>query len=160
MSDHIPAAASPSHSGASWGIVSLVAAVAVTLVCGIGYAAYFSQTPAPHDDKMQQAIAMRLQKIGSVNLVPPAAEASAAGGEVSVGEALYKKSCSACHGSGAAGAPKFGNKDDWAPRIAQGMDTLLKVAINGKGGMPPRGASTASDDDLKAAVEYMVENAK
>ena len=66
----------------------------------------------------------------------------------------------ACHGTGVAGAPKFGDKAAWAPFIATGMDAMLKVAINGKGAMPPRGASTATDDELRAAIQYMVDHAK
>ena len=77
-----------------------------------------------------------------------------------VGEALFKQTCQACHGAGVAGAPKFGDKAAWAPRIAQGEDTLFKHAIGGfqgkSGVMPPKGGSTASDDDVKAAVRYMV----
>jgi cytochrome c5 len=75
------------------------------------------------------------------------------------GEAIYKKSCIACHLSGAAGAPILGNKDVWAPRIAQGMDVLYDIALNGKPGtgMLPKGTCAAcSEDDLKAAVDYMV----
>jgi cytochrome c class I len=49
-----------------------------------------------------------------------------------------------------------GDKDAWAPRIATGMDELMKVAINGRGGMPARGGTKASDDELKTVVEYMV----
>ena len=59
-----------------------------------------------------------------------------------------------------AGDQFKGDKAAWDPRIAQGMDTMMKIAINGKGAMPPRGASTASDDELRAAVQYMVDAAK
>ena len=63
--------------------------------------------------------------------------------------------------SGAAGAPKLGDKGAWGSRIAAGMDSLYKNAINGKGAMPPKGGSMAlSDDDVKAAVAYMVEQSK
>ena len=88
----------------------------------------------------------------------PAAAAPAA--DPAVGKALYDKSCVTCHGAGVAGAPKFGDKAAWAPFIATGMDAMLKVAINGKGAMPPRGASTATDDELRAAIQYMVDHAK
>lgn len=77
------------------------------------------------------------------------------------GESVYKKTCALCHASGVAGAPLPGNKEDWAPRIAQGNDVLYKHAIEGftgaKGMMPARGgAATLSDDDVKAAVDFMV----
>ena len=72
------------------------------------------------------------------------------------GEALYS-ACAACHATGAAGAPIVGKADAWAPRIANGMDTLVSNAINGKGAMPPKGGSMhLNDDQIRAIVEYMV----
>ena len=65
-----------------------------------------------------------------------------------------------CHAAGVAGAPKLGDKAAWAPRLAQGMDTLAQSAIKGKGAMPARGGSSASDADLRAAVEYMAGTVK
>ncbi len=76
------------------------------------------------------------------------------------GAALYKSVCFACHAAGVAGAPKFGDKAAWAPHIAKGIPTLLASVKNGKGAMPARGGSAASDADLLAAVEYMVDAAK
>ena len=69
------------------------------------------------------------------------------------------------HGQGIAGAPKFGDKALWAPRVAQGVDVLYQHALNGfqgKGGlMPPKGGNTSlSDAEVKAAVDYMVAAAK
>lgn len=93
-------------------------------------------------------------------VVAPAPAAAAPAADPAVGKALYDKSCVTCHGAGVAGAPKFGDKAAWAPFIATGMDAMLKVAINGKGAMPPRGASTATDDELRAAIQYMVDHAK
>ena len=69
---------------------------------------------------------------------------------------VYNGICAACHASGAAGAPKAGDKAAWAPRIAQGKDTLYKNAIGGKGAMPPKGGSSISDDDFKKVVDYLV----
>ena len=74
--------------------------------------------------------------------------------------ALYTQACQVCHGAGVAGAPKLGDKAAWAPRLAQGIDGLTASAIKGKGVMPPRGGSAASDADIKAVVTYMVSNAK
>ncbi len=65
-----------------------------------------------------------------------------------------------CHAAGVAGAPKLGDKAAWAPRLAQGMDTMVQSAIKGKGAMPPRGGSSASDADLRGAVEYMAGTVK
>ncbi len=81
------------------------------------------------------------------------------------GEHVYKGTCVMCHGTGAGGAPKFGDKGEWGPRIAQGNATLYEHALKGfngtKGAMPARGAnSSLSDDDVKAAVDYMVSAAQ
>ena len=93
--------------------------------------------------------------IAAVAPVPAVASANAA-----AGAALYKSVCFACHAAGVAGAPKFGDKTAWAPHIALGIPTLVASVKNGKGAMPPRGGSAASDADLLAAVEYMVGAAK
>jgi cytochrome c5 len=77
------------------------------------------------------------------------------------GKKVYEASCAACHATGAAGAPKLGDKAAWAPRLKQGNDTLYASALKGKGAMPPKGgAANASDDDIKAAVDYMTAAAK
>jgi len=77
------------------------------------------------------------------------------------GEKLYKSTCFACHGTGVAGAPKFGDKAAWAKYIETGVDAMVQVAMQGKGAMPPKGgAAAASEADIRAAVEYMVNAAK
>jgi cytochrome c5 len=68
----------------------------------------------------------------------------------------YNKSCIACHASGAAGAPRFGNAADWAPRLAKGVDKLLQSTKNGLNAMPPKGlCMDCSDADFKALIQYM-----
>ncbi|MGW8309028.1 MAG: c-type cytochrome [Achromobacter pulmonis] len=77
------------------------------------------------------------------------------------GEKLYKSVCFACHATGVANAPKFGDKAAWEPYIKTGMDAMVKVAMQGKPPMPPKGgAANASEDDIRAAVQYMVNAAK
>lgn len=83
---------------------------------------------------------------------PAVAVAAAAAG---AGEALYKQACQVCHAAGVAGAPKLGDKTAWAPRLQTGIDALYQSALKGKGAMPPKGGSSASDADLHAAVEFM-----
>ena len=74
------------------------------------------------------------------------------------GEPIYNQACMACHMTGAAGAPIIGNADQWGPRLEQGMDTLYQHSIDGFGAMPPKGGFTnLSDDEVKAAVDFMVD---
>jgi cytochrome c5 len=88
------------------------------------------------------------------------AAVAAAAPSSDAGKKLYDTNCMACHAAGVAGAPKFGDKAVWAPRIATGMDALYASAIKGKNAMPAKGGSGASDDDVKAAVQYMVAAAR
>ena len=73
------------------------------------------------------------------------------------GKAAYDKACGACHN---AMAPKLGDKAAWSPRIGAGAAALTASVIKGKGVMPPKGGSTLSDADIKAAVEYVISKAK
>ncbi len=91
---------------------------------------------------------------------PAAASAAPQAASAGAGEALYKQTCVACHGAGVAGAPKLGDKAAWAPRVAQGLPALVQSAIKGKNAMPPKGGSNAPDQEIHAAVEYMVNAAK
>ncbi len=95
----------------------------------------------------------------------PAPEAAAPAPEQAAandaGKKVYGSVCATCHAAGVAGAPKPGDKADWGPRIAQGSEVLYKHALEGftgqKGMMPARGGSASlSDDEVKAAVDYMV----
>jgi cytochrome c5 len=81
------------------------------------------------------------------------------------GQTVYSATCAMCHAAGVTGAPKPGDKADWSPRIAQGKDTLYKHALAGfqgkKGMMPPKGGNTSLPDaDVKAAVDFMVDQSK
>jgi cytochrome c5 len=98
------------------------------------------------------------QRIAPVARVVMAAPAAVAAGDRS-GEQLYKATCFACHEAGVANAPKFGDKAAWAPRIALGLDGLLKSVIAGKNAMPPRAGSDANDAELTRAIIYMANKA-
>jgi cytochrome c5 len=76
------------------------------------------------------------------------------------GEEVYQKSCAMCHNSGVAGAPKLGDKDAWEERATE-KDELYQTAIHGKGAMPAKGGNAAlNDDEVKSAVDYMIEKSK
>lgn len=132
---------------------SLVAMAAMLLAaCGGDHAAPASDT-APPSPAVEAAVTQ----------ATPPPEAAAA--EPSPGEKVYQGTCVMCHGSPAVGAPVLGNKDDWAPRIAQGKDVLYAHALDGftgqKGAMPAHGGNPSLDEaKIKAAVDYMVGKAQ
>ena len=125
---------------------------------------------AAEESKAADAAPAAAEEAKAADAAPAAAEetadaAPAVGGttlDMEAGQKLYKSTCDMCHGAGVGGAPRLGNKDDWAPRIAAGMDSMMNIALNGKGGMPKRGTAPASvsDDVLRAAVQYMADSAK
>ncbi len=110
----------------------------------------------------QKAVAERIKPVGEVTVGDIAAATPAAGGTaVRSGKTIVKEVCSMCHATGAAGAPKIGDKAAWKPRIAQGVDVLVKHAMSGIRAMPPKGTCAAcSEAEIKNAVEYLVSQAK
>ncbi len=128
------------------------------------------------DDEVKGAVDFMVQAVQGGGAAAPAAEAAAPAAAVAAaaptvadagakGKEIYDGVCFVCHTPGAAGAPKLGDAAEWAKRVAQGNDTLYDRAINGymgqAGMMPPKGGRPdISDDDVKAAVDYMVNNSK
>ncbi len=151
--------------------ISLLLAVLGLSVAGSALAAPSTKDVSPHamgerSVYSERATIDRIKAVGSVcvegkecagaPVAAAAAPVAAAGGAGRSGDAVYNASCSACHGTGAAGAPKVGDKGAWGPRIAQGKATLYQHALNGIRAMPPKGmCMTCSDDEIKAAVDYM-----
>ncbi|MDA0572769.1 c-type cytochrome [Burkholderia gladioli] len=112
-------------------------------------------------DAAAAANAQAAAAMAAIAALPKAGAAPAAApADAGAGKALYDSVCVACHAAGVLGAPKFGNKADWAPRLKDSMDTVYNYALHGKGAMPPKGGSNAPDDQVKAAVDYMVGAAK
>lgn len=91
-------------------------------------------------------------------LIFPVASVSASD---DIGQSVYANSCAACHASGVMGAPKVGDKDAWSALITEGVDTLTHNSIKGKGKMPAKGGNMKlTDEEVKAAVTYMMEMSK
>lgn len=119
-------------------------------------------------DKQREEVTSRIQVAGQVCLQGDSscgvATASAGGGGEKSGKEVYEASCQSCHATGAGNAPKLGDAAAWVDRIAKGDDTLYTHAIEGfndVGMMPPKGlCMTCSDDEVKAAVDYIVENSQ
>jgi cytochrome c5 len=99
-----------------------------------------------------EEVAKRIKPVAEVNV---GAQGSGAR-TLRTGEQIYRAVCTACHATGVAKAPKFGDRRDWGPRIRAGQKALLQVALKGEGAMPPRGgASDLSDLEVERAVVYM-----
>jgi len=100
----------------------------------------------------EEAANARIQPVAKIELAAagPKAAAGSRGGEE-----IYKGVCGACHDAGVAGAPKMGDKAAWAPRIALGLDGLVKSAIAGKNAMPPKGGSDATDEEMARVIAFM-----
>ncbi len=102
---------------------------------------------------------LRIQPVARLELAKAAAVKS--DGKPRDGATVYNSVCMACHASGAAGAPKAGDKAAWAPRIATGTAALIKSVTNGKNAMPAKGGSPdLTDGEIKAAVEHLVNLSK
>jgi cytochrome c5 len=112
------------------------------------------------------AVRTRIAPVGKLNIAGASSGgASAAAPAAADGSGTYNGACAACHATGAAGAPKVGDKADWGPRIKQGKAMLYSHAIKGfqgkKGFMPAKGGQTQlSDANVKAAVDHMVSKSK
>lgn len=114
-----------------------------------------------------EEIALRIQAVGKVCIageecdVASTTLASSSSDKTRDGETLYNTFCTACHAIGVANAPKFGNASDWTTRIEKGMNSLLSSAINGINAMPPKGTcSDCTDEEIKSAINYMLDNIK
>lgn len=85
----------------------------------------------------------------------------AADDAAATGKAVYEKTCAACHATGVAGAPKLGDKEGWGPLLDKSIEQMTGVVISGKGAMPAKGGNPQlSDDEIRAAVSYMLEQVR
>lgn len=110
------------------------------------------------DKMVESATIDRIKPFGVLNIGAAPVMTASSGAD---GKGTYQSACFACHGTGAAGSPKFGDKGAWKKRIAQGMNTLFSHALKGFKGMPAKGGNASlSDAAVKAAVKYMVKAAK
>lgn len=155
MSDHSNA---PVHEEAHTGPIKspkqLLVAVffsfvaPIFIIIGLVVAVNASNKPAAGSSSSEATKAARIQKVGSV-------EIRDANRVMKTGEEVFKSQCSACHISGAAGAPKLGDGAAWAARNKTGFDALLNSVLKGKGGMGAQGGGDYSDFELARAVAYV-----
>ena len=120
----------------------------VFIIIGLVYFVSTQNKPAAGANNSPEAVAARLQKVGSV-------EVRDANRELKSGEEVYKAQCTACHAVGAAGAPKFADAGAWGARIKTGYESLLNSALKGKGAMGAQGGGDFDDVEIGRAVVYM-----
>jgi len=175
---------SSSHDRQFTNLFSIVLGVLVGIAFGIyflsNYVGRTQRVEVRDEPEFQQEVDSRIAPVGRVAvagkdnsaLAPTEAPAAAPAGQSAAGaaadlpgEEVYNSACVACHGAGIGGAPKFGDKSAWAPRIAKGADLLHDHALHGfqgqAGVMPPKGGRVdLSDKSVMNAVDYMIDAAQ
>jgi cytochrome c5 len=122
--------------------------IPIFIIIGLVYYVTTHDKPAAGATNVEKSLEERIQKVGTV-------EIRDAHREMKTGEAVFNAQCSACHANGAAGAPKFGDKAAWAPRIKTGFDALWNSALKGKNAMGAQGGGDFEDFEIARAVVYM-----
>jgi cytochrome c5 len=138
-------------------IATVVASFVVPVIVIImltNYVAWDSKPGAGSDGMSPEAIARRIQPIGSIEIKDVSDPTS-----LKTGEQVFTAQCTACHTSGAAGAPKIGDEAAWGARIKTGYEALLNSALKGKGNMTAQGGGDFSDLEIGRAVAYMANKA-
>jgi cytochrome c5 len=133
-----------------WAVVASFVVPIIVIIMLTQFVASGQKQAAGTDALEAQAVAKRIQPVGKVEIKDLSDTAS-----LKTGEQVFQAQCSACHATGAAGAPKFGDEAAWGPRIKQPFETLLNSALHGKGNMGPQGGGDFSDFEIARAVVYM-----
>ena len=120
------------------------------IVLLVKYVATDNRPAAGSDGLGEEAVARRIQPIGSIQV-----KDASGSGALKTGEQVFTAQCSACHATGAAGAPKLGDSAAWGPRVGAGYAALLNSALKGKNAMGPQGGGDFSDVEIGRAVVYM-----
>lgn len=137
-------------------LIGIVGALFGFLILMVILANLIGSDEMAQDTMVTEAVNERIKPVGQVTVGAPKVEVVAAASP----KDSYQASCFACHGTGAAGAPKLGDKGAWKARIAQGNAALYSHAIDGFKGMPPKGGSSLSNKAMKDVVDYMVTESK
>jgi len=132
----------------------------ITIVLACAATAMACSKPQPETPTASPATALTADStLGGVSPIVPTVAPPIAP-EHAEGKRVFDKTCGLCHGAGVGGAPRPGDKGNWAPRIAQGSDALYRHALEGFSGatsfMPARGGVPLTDAEVKAGVDYMV----
>jgi cytochrome c5 len=133
-----------------WTIIASFVLPVIVIILLVNYVAFGDKPAAGSEGLGPEAVARRIQPVGTIELRDMSSPAS-----LRTGEQVYQAVCTACHGIGAAGAPKTGDEAAWAPRVKTGYDALLASALNGKGAMPKQGGGDYSDFEIGRAVVFL-----
>lgn len=130
-------------------VASFVVPVVVIILMA-NFVSFGSKSGAGSEGMSAEAVARRLQPVGTIE-IKDASDTAA----LKTGEQVYQAQCAACHGTGAAGAPKLADAAAWGPRVATGFEALLNSALKGKGAMGAQGGGDFSDYEIARAVVYL-----
>ena len=133
-----------------WAVIASFFVPIMVIILLVNFVDFGIKSGAGSEGLEAEAVAKRLQRVGSIELRDAANPAA-----LRTGEQVYQGQCSACHATGLAGAPKFGDAAAWAPRVKTGYDALLGSALKGKGAMAAQGGGEFSDFEVGRAVVYM-----
>jgi cytochrome c5 len=122
----------------------------VVIILLVNFVDFDTRSGAGSDGQQAAAVGLRIQRVGTVVVRDPSSPRP-----VRSGEQVFQGQCSACHATGAAGSPRFGDAAAWGPRIKTGYEALLNSALKGKGVMPPQGGGEFSDLEVGRGVVYM-----
>ncbi len=136
-----------------WAVLASFVVPIIAIILLVNYVNFGAKPSAGSTGLGAEAVAQRLQRVGSVEV------RDAATMVLRTGEQVFQGACTACHTSGAAGAPKVGDVAAWGPRIKTGYDMLLTSALKGKGAMGAQGGGDYSDVEIGRAVVYMTNQA-
>ena len=133
-----------------WAVFFAFVVPVLVIVLLANYVASDSKPAAGSQGLDEQAVAARIQPVGAIEIKDLANP-----GAMKTGEQVFQAQCSACHATGAAGAPKLGDAAAWGPRVKNGFEALLTSALKGKGNMGAQGGGDFSDFEIGRAVVYM-----
>jgi cytochrome c5 len=149
--------AAESHEGPIKNPRQLIAAVVAAFVVPIvvivllaNFVDFGARTGAGSGAEQEEAVARRIQPVGSVDI-----RLAGAATALRSGEEVYQAQCAACHATGLVGSPKFGDAAAWGPRIKTGFEALLNSALKGKGAMTPQGGGSFNDTEIGRGVVYL-----
>jgi cytochrome c5 len=134
-----------------WTVVASFVIPIVVIIMLANFVMMGGKTGAGSDGMTPEAVARRIQPVGSIEIKDPNNVAA-----MKTGEQVFQAQCSACHVSGAAGAPKIGDEAAWGPRIKTGADALMTAVLKGKGAMGAQGGGDFSDFEINRAMVYVV----